>query len=262
MSGKPTITASTVAALLVCPLLAALLASMILPGPTAAAPREPIEGIDVSRFQGRVGWNLVGRADIRFTYLAASRGYGRDCTVAPEECGRDPWFDRNYERARRVGLRVGAYHRAFAAGPGLENAKTDARREANRFVAVVGEVRRRDLRPALDVEHPFTQIGERNLRVWIRTWLKRVERGLGVKPIIYTNASSWAATGDTGLFATHGHPLWVANFDVPSPLVPAANWAGKGWTIWQYTSSGTIGGIDGPVDRDRLTKGFGKLNPR
>jgi len=252
----------SIRATLLTTLLAALLVSAMPPGHAGAVPPRPVEGIDVSRFQGRVAWNPVGRTDIRFAYLAASRGYGRDCTVAPEACGRDPWFDRNYAQARRVGLRVGAYHRAFAAGPGRRNAKMDARREADGFVAVVGKVRRRDLRPALDVEHPFTQIGERNLRVWIRTWLKRVERDLGVKPIIYTNASSWAANGDTTSFATHGYPLWVANFDVPSPLVPAAGWAGKGWTIWQYTSSSLISGIDGPVDRNRLWKGFGKLNPR
>jgi len=48
---------------------------------------------------------------------------------------------------------------------------------------------------------------------------------------------------------------------VPRPLVPARNWAGKGWTVWQYTSKGRARGIDGHVDRNRLKKGFGKLEP-
>ena len=90
--------------------------------------------------------------------------------------------------------------------------------------------------------------------------MKRVEKKLHVKPLIYTNTSSWLATGDTTWFATNGYPLWVANFDVPRPSVPAQNWAGKGWTVWQYTSSGRARGIDGAVDRNRLKKGFGKLN--
>jgi lysozyme len=257
VKGKGTVGASIMAIT-----LAALLGGLLLLSPAGAAPRGPVKGIDVSRFQGQIGWTLVGRTEIRFAYLAASRGYGRDCTVVPEECGRDPWFDDNYRKARRVGLRVGAYHRAFPSGPGRENAKRDARREANRFVAVVGKVRDRDLRPALDVEQPFTRIGERNLRAWIRTWMRRVDRKLDVKPIIYTNASSWLATADTTWFATNGYPLWVANYDVAKPLVPAANWAGKGWTVWQYASDGRIRGVDGPVDRNRLKKGFGKLNPR
>lgn len=241
-------------------MLTALLA-VSAPAADAAKPK-PIKGIDVSRFQGKIHWNQVGKTKVRFAYVAASRGYGKDCTVVPEECGRDQWFDRNYRKAKEAGLRVGAYHRAFAAGPGKESAKADARREANRFVNVVGKVRRNDLRPVLDVEYPFKRLDEASLRVWIRTWLNRVEKKLGVKPLIYTNASSWAATGDTTWFATNGYPLWVANFDVPKPLVPAMNWAGKGWTIWQYTSTGRVRGIDGHVDRNRLKKGFGKLNPR
>jgi len=240
----------------------AVVVALAAAAPTVAAPREPIRGIDVSRFQGLIGWSRVGETELRFAYIAASRGYGRDCTVVPEECGRDPRFARNYRKAKQAGLRVGAYHRAFPAGPDRLDAKLDARREANRFVEVVGKVRRNDLRPVLDVEHPFKRLDEPTLRVWIRKWTKLVERKLRAKPLIYTNASSWAATGDTTWFAANGHPLWVANFDVASPQVPAQHWAGKGWTIWQYTSSGRVRGIDGPVDRDRLKHGFAKLEPR
>jgi lysozyme len=240
--------------------LLALLIAAVPPG--EAAQRKPVKGIDVSRFQGRISWNQVGKTDVRFAFVAASRGYGKDCTVVPEECGRDPWFDRNYSRAKDAGLRVGAYHRAFPAGPGKENAKLDARREANRFINVVGKVRRNDLRPVLDVEYPFRRLDETTLRIWIRSWVNRVEKKLKAKPLIYTNASSWSATGDTTWFADNGYPLWVANFDGPRPQVPAMNGAGKGGTVGQYTSTGRVRGVDGHVDRNRLKKGFGKLNPR
>ena len=234
--------------------------ALLLPlAPTAGAARGPIKGIDVSRFQGRIAWNKVGKTDLRFAYVQASRGSGRDCTVVPEECGRDQYFARNYGNAKAAGLRVGAYHRAFAKGRTRSKAKQDARAEANRFIDVVGRVRSDDLRPALDVEVPFRRLDEGRLRLWIRTWANRVEKKLHVKPVIYTNSSSWLATGDTTSFARDGYPLWVANFDVRKPSVPADNWAGKGWTIWQYTSSGRVRGINGNVDRNRLKKGFGKL---
>ena len=46
----------------------------------------------------------------------------------------------------------------------------------------------------------------------------------------------------------------------PAPLVPGANWAGKGWTFWQYTSSGSVPGIAGRVDLDRYNgKDFTKV---
>ena len=41
--------------------------------------------------------------------------------------------------------------------------------------------------------------------------------------------------------------------------VPANNWGGKGWTIWQYTESGTIAGIKGDVERNRFNSSFDDL---
>lgn len=231
-------------------------ALLVLP---SLAGAKSIRGIDVSRFQGVIGWQQVGETKLRFAFLQASRGSGNDCLVVPEECGADATYERNYRNAKDVGLRVGAYHRAFASGGTPESAREDAREEANLFIAAVGKVRRRDLRPVIDVETPFTGMTEESLRAWIDSWLARVEKKLDVEPIIYTNNSSWQATGDTTSFALRGHPLWIANFDVPSPLVPAENWAGKSWSVWQYTSSGNVRGIKGAVDKNRLREGFGKL---
>lgn len=241
-------------------LLASLAAAVcLLAALPAGAGAKSKRGIDVSRFQGTIGWKQVGETKLRFAFVQASRGSGDDCLVVPAECGADAFYARNYRNARLEGLRVGAYHRAFASGATPEVAREDARTEANLFIAQVGEVRTRDLRPALDVETPFTDMTEESLRAWIGAWLSRVEKKLGQRPIIYTNNSSWSATGDTTSFAEAGHPLWVANFDVPKPLVPATNWAGLGYSVWQYTSSGQVRGIDGAVDMNRLSKGFGRI---
>ena len=240
--------------------LAALAAALAF-APGAAAAKN-IRGIDVSRFQGHIAWKQVGKTKTRFAFLQASRGSGDDCLVASDECGVDPTYQRNYRSARAQGIRVGAYHRAFASGRTIAAAKADAREEATIFTNEVGQLRGKDLLPVLDLEVPFTGLGEVELRAWVRAWLTRVEGRLGSSPIIYTNNSSWQATGDTRSFALEGHPLWVANFDVPSPLVPAGNWAGKGYSIWQYTSSGRVRGISGSVDRNRLRKGFGKIKVR
>lgn len=245
-------------------MLTALLALALLPAAPAAAKPKHIRGIDVSRFQGHIAWRQVGKTQLRFAFVQASRGSGADCLVVPDQCGPDPYYLRNYKLARGEGLRVGAYHRAFASDPGTEvdgiaSAKLDARAEANVFADTVGQLRGRDLLPVLDLETPFTGLDELELRAWVKAWLARVERRLGARPIIYTNNSSWQATGDTTRFALAGHPLWVANFDVPSPLVPADDWAGQSWTIWQYTSSGGVPGIAGNVDKNKLARGFGRI---
>jgi lysozyme len=240
----------------------ALAATALASAAPAAAPKKPkvVRGIDVSRFQGNIAWRQVAKTKNKFAFVQASRGSGGDCRVVPEECGVDPTYERNYRNARQQGLRVGPYHRAFASGRTADAARADAREEASLFIDTVGRLKGRDLLPALDVEVPFVGLDEQELRIWIATWCRRVERKLGYRPLIYTNHSSWQATGDATRFAKDGHKLWVANFDVKRPLVPAKNWAGKGWTIWQYTSSGRVRGIDGAVDRNRLFRGFRKIS--
>ncbi len=236
-------------------LLAAAL--MLLPVTAEAKPRH--RGIDVSRFQGTINWERVGQTQNSFVWAQASRGRGNDCRVVPDACGADPTYRFNYRGARAAGLKVGAYHRAFAQGSTKLKARQDARAEADLFIRRVTKLRSRDLVPALDVEAPFVRLNERRLRLWIRTWLDRVQNRLGAKPIIYTNNSSWQATGNVRRFASRGHKLWVANYGVPSPLVPADNWAGRGWKVWQFTSSGSVKGIQGDVDKNRVDGGLRSL---
>lgn len=218
------------------------------PSPAPAAPA----GIDVSRFEGPIGWARTAAAGVDFAFVQASRGSGADCSVKPNRCGADPRYAYNRLRAREEGIRVGPYHRAFVNGASLYAAKRDARREAALFAAQVGSLQRGDLLPVLDFEAPFGGLDPRRLRGWVRTWLAQAELRLGVKPMIYTNLSSWRATGDTAAFALAGHRLWVANWGVDLPLVPADDWAGQGWSVWQYTNRGRVDGVRGRVSLDRL----------
>jgi lysozyme len=243
---------STLALLALCAVILAIAAAPASAGTKAI-------GIDVSRFQGVINWPLVAGSGIKFAFVQASRGSGSDCAVKPDDCGADPYFAANRINAKTVGIRIGPYHRAFATGATLALAKADAAAEADVFIAQVGALNAGELLPVLDVETPFTGLTAKRLRTWIRVWLKRVKNRLGTKPMIYTNASSWGATGDTTEFARAKYPLWVAEWGVSKPSVPANFWAGRGWSVWQYTSSGSVNGISGRVDMDRLRIGLGKL---
>lgn len=239
---------------LVLALGAALLATA---APAWAGTKAP--GIDVSRFQGTIDWPTVAGSGIRFAFVQAARGNGTDCTVRPEHCGADPFYAINYANAKAAGIRVGPYHRAFATGATRAEARADAISEADVFLATVVTLTPGDLLPALDVETPFTGLTPKRLSTWIRVWVKRVRARLGVKPLIYTNATSWRATGDTREFAKARYPLWVAQWGVSKPSVPAGNWADRGYSVWQYTSSGSVPGIIGRVDLDRLGIGLAKI---
>lgn len=239
--------------------LCAALATVALAAPAAQAGPGRL-GVDVSRFNGLINWSEARADGVQFAFVAASRGSGADCAVAPTSCGADPNYDQNYANARAAGVKVGPYHRAFVNGENEAELLADARKEADLFIASVGSIGRRDLAPALDVETPFDVPGQNGLKKWLRVWVKRVNKGLGAKPLIYTNTTSWSATGNTLEFARRGHKLWVANWGVKSPSVPAGNWAGRGWTVWQFTSSGSIDGISGRVDLNRFKGSFRKIS--
>lgn len=225
----------------------------IFAAPQAASAVSRVPGIDVSRFQRTIDWERVAGDGVQFAFVQASRGSGTDCSVVPRECGADSYYARNYSAAKAAGLRVGPYHRAFVDGArGRAGVRADARAEAGVFIAAVGQLERGDLRPALDMEAPFAGMGSGSLRLWTRTWLNQVRAALGWKPIIYTNVASWRALGNPTSFARRGHPLWVANWNVAAPLVPAGNWAGQSWRIWQHSSRGRVDGIAGRVDLNRL----------
>ena len=96
-------------------------------------------------------------------------------------------------------------------------------------------------------------LGVAALQSWVTKWLGEVTAKAGVRPMIYTSPYFWKTyMGDTTSLANAGYAiLWIAHWGVASPTVPAQNWAGRGWTFWQYSNCGTVSGISGCVDLDR-----------
>lgn len=178
-----------------------------------------VHGIDVSRFQGAIDWDLVAGAGVIFAYIQISRSL----------TDLDPRFEENWRRAREVGILRGAYQRFH---PGQ-----DVLAQANIFLSKLGPFQAGDLPPMLDVEDadglPAATIAER-----VRQWLDHVEPVVGVRPLIYTGFYFWRdQVGGADLSA---YPLWIANYSAVCPLVPPA-WTR--WTIHQYSSTAVIPGI-------------------
>jgi lysozyme len=200
--------------------------------PALAAYRVP--GIDVSRYQGRIDWPAVASRPVRFVIIRATKGNRY----------RDGRYARNLAGATQNGLVVGAYH---FAKPDL--APGDARAEADRFLRVA-RVAAGDVVPVLDIEETGG-LSAGQLRAWARVWLERVRARTGVRAMIYSGSHFWHGfMRNTSSFAQHGHPLWVAHWYVRAPDVPSRRWAGKGYTVWQWSAVGRIAGIKGDVDRD------------
>ncbi|HEX3429107.1 MAG TPA: glycoside hydrolase family 25 protein [Candidatus Limnocylindrales bacterium] len=195
-----------------------------------------LEGIDVSHWQGTINWSMVAGAGKAFAIIKATES--TDYT--------DPMYATNHAGAKAAGLWTGAYH--FAQPDASAN---DAVLEADYFVSVIN-LGARDLIPALDLEQSGS-LSVPALQAWVTAWLGEVTAKIGIRPMIYTSPSFWSThMGNTTALADAGYKtLWVAHWGVASPTVPANNWGGRGWTFWQYTSSGSVAGISGRVDLDR-----------
>ena len=201
-----------------------------------AQPLGAVPGIDVSHWQGAIDWAQVAAAGKRFAIAKATDGQGYV----------DPTYATNKAAAELNGIAFGAYH--FARPDRTAN---DAVLEADHFVdnADLGPG---NLIPVLDIEKNEDNMSQAKITAWILAWLDRVTARLGVRPMVYTSPNGWLVrTGDTTAVAAAGYTvLWVAHWGVSSPTVPAQDWNGNGWTFWQYSSTGSVAGIQGNVDLD------------
>ena len=204
---------------------------------TADATTTMLEGIDVSHWQNAIDWTAVASAGKRFAIIKATES----------STSVDALYATNHAAAKAAGLWTGPYH--FARPSALAN---DAIDEADHFAAVMN-LGVGDLMPALDLEDSGG-LSVLALQTWVASFLGEVSARIGVRPMIYTSPAFWKKyMGDSRALADAGYKtLWVAHWNVASPIVPASNWGGRGWTFWQYSDQGTVPGISGFVDLDRF----------
>ncbi len=196
-----------------------------------------MKGIDVSAYQRSLSWKAVKEAGLEFAFVKATEGTGYVNST----------YERHRKAARRHRIPTGAYH---FARPDADDGPVA---EADHFLEVA-DPREGDLLPVLDFEHPG--LSPRQMALWARRWLRRVERRIGEPPILYTYPSFWqSVVGNASGFTRY--PLWLASYGPDDGKVHAVRAVG-GWTsiaVHQYTSKGRIDGYSGPLDLNRLMPG-------
>ncbi|MBL3570485.1 glycoside hydrolase [Rhodovulum sulfidophilum] len=196
---------------------------------TGAGPRAyPVHGIDVSRWQGAIDWPKLRKAGVSFVYVKATEGMEDS----------DPMFRAHWTGAGRAGVARAAYHHFYFC------ARAD--RQARWFIANVP--RSADGLPhMLDMEwNPFSPTcrlrpDAATVRAEAATFLDIVERHYGRRPVIYTTVDF---ARDTGITRLPGTGFWLRSVAGP----PETTYPGTPWTFWQYTGTGRIDGVAGPVD--------------
>lgn len=212
----------------------------------AALPAQAqfVPGIDVSRWQGDINWNAVKNAGIQFAFCKATEGV--DFV--------DIKFLQNMTGASAAGVYIGPYH--FARINSNVSNPLDAVSEAHDFVDAIEpfyQTPGKFLRPVIDVENTpgFSTIAANRIYMsqWIRDFAGVVQNRLGVSPVIYTGSGYANSLLEPDIAQ---YPLWLANWSTAPPNLPppGADGIWSDITFWQYTDSGSIPGIAGPVDLD------------
>lgn len=209
---------------------------------------ERIYGIDISRYQHGKGrkkypiyWNRlkitnlgkISRKEIKgkveypvsFVYIKSTEG----ASV------RNPYYLSDYQKARRQGIACGAYHFFSPSSPAARQAAYFLRH--SRF-------RRGDLPPVLDVEPSDAQIrqmgGTGAMFNRIRTWLRLVEKRVGVRPVLYVSQRFVNKYLPSAPDLQRGYRVWIARYGEYKPDVKLL--------FWQLSPDGRVDGIHGEVD--------------
>jgi lysozyme len=196
----------------------------------SAAHAMPIQGIDVSYWQGDIDWHAARAGGIQFAFIKATEGGDH----------LDPKFLDNWYGAKRAGVARGAYHFIYWCRPAHEQAlwfmlNVPADADA--------------LPPVLDVEWnshsrtcPNTVPREKALQT-IRTMLAALETHTGKRPIIYTDPKFHRDVLE-GEFPDYH--FWLRSVAAK----PGEVYRNRAWAFWQFTTTGTVPGVNGKVDRN------------
>jgi len=189
------------------------------------------DGIDVSDWQGSINFQKVKNSGIDIVYIKATEGKNYV----------DPYFNINYENAKANNLKIGFYH--FVRAENISEAITEAEHFANTI-----SNKEVDCKLAMDFEE-FGSLSNSQINDISKEFLIRLEEVTQKQVIIYSNTNS--AKNVFSQTLADMYPLWVAHYGVSSP---GDNGKWQYWTGWQYTSTGSIDGINGSVDKSKFTE--------
>ena len=195
--------------------------------------------LDVSRWQGSIDWDKV---------KASGKIDGVMIRAMGNKNGKpylDPYFARNYAECARLGIPVGGYYYTCAVTPRQTEEELAALKTALRGKTF-------QLPLAIDVEDPrLRSMAPAKLSALVARAADRIETwNLYAMVYTYTNFA------DTALAAQPLAPydLWLADYRGKRPA--------RRHGMWQYTSSGKIPGVSGPVDLSVAYKDYAAIIQR
>lgn len=195
-----------------------------------------IIGIDVSTWQGKIDWKQVKGAGIHYAILRSSFG-----SLDPSQV--DNQFENNYKGAKAAGIPVGAYHYGYAVS------EAEARQEARFFLDTI-KGKQFGYPVYYDVEDNGTMgtLSRQALTNVIKAFCSEVGKA-GYYVGIYASLS-WL---DNKFYPDQlPYDVWVAQY------FTECQYSGQ-YGMWQYTSSGSVPGIQGGVDMNECYQDYPQI---
>lgn len=207
------------------------------------------EGIDISRHQRFDDPAALPPEQVQFAFVKASEGTSGSGST-------DPSMESHLRTLSDAGVEpLGIYHfarpsSAYVYGPTAGQPLGEAQnfaRQWERAQATAGGL----LPPVLDIEDEKAQTPEPVALIdWCAEWCEHCRTLTGRSPIVYTYFSYIHVQLKGCVPALAKYPLWLADYRGAPPGEQPTEIAGWPWTFWQYTGSGSVNGISGPVDRN------------
>ncbi len=198
-------------------------------------------GIDVSKWQGKIDWQQVKRSGVEFAFIRI--GYRGENGVIQ----KDENADYNLQQAEKAGILTGVYFFSTAVS------EKEAIEEANFTLKAI---------EGYSVSYPVVYDCEGYIssssRMYALTAEKRTANAVaflktvgsaGYDPMFYgalneiTNPAYWELSKISGQYK-----IWVAQYPaVTYPQKDMPDLTGK-FDAWQYTNKGAVAGINGDTD--------------
>jgi len=181
--------------------------------------------IDVSQYQGWIDWDTV-KDYIDGAIIRC--GYGSNY-----ESQDDAYWERNVSECERLGIPFGVYLYSYASDANM------AFSEAQHAIRLC---QGHELSYPLyfDVEEFSTA---QNVRACARTFCENI-KAAGFEPGFYSYRSLY----NSYMGGFDDYTIWIADYGVNDGYPHAMPNIGVEYDAWQYTSTGSIPGIDGNVD--------------
>ena len=191
------------------------------------------KGIDVSKHQGTIDWKKVKNDGVEFAIIRI--GYGGSVPVKDEK------FEENYKNAKANEIDVGVYIYSYA------DSESDVKKEYEAVIKWLGG-RHLDLPVYYDVEDKkMSGLLKKVLSNYVKTFCVKIENA-GYWAGIYAS-KNWLET-KLDMNKLNRFTVWLAQWS-SNPTYQGS------YGLWQYTSDGSINGINGRVDMNYQLKELG-----